>query len=213
MPLASFKVEASSDLGPLENGNIVDIKRQTISIVVDGLNDDIVVDRAFKQQVFQTVAGAIGYIRGRDSIQLSVAEFTLYTEEEKEVLRKKYAKKVIGIDINVDRILFAKERNLNVKICDYRTESIPQADIHYFWPSNSLRDTPYLVWRLVSKMDHNRVIIFGCDNAVKNDRLISYLYSIFSKRLTFRYNEGSGFRENGFFSINIVYTSDIFFFN
>ena len=134
-------------------------------------------------------------------------------EGDNLALVNEYAKRVIGIDINVDRIHFAKERNLNVEICDYRIESIPRADIYYFWPSNSLRDTPYLIWRLISKMHHNRVIIFGCDNAVKNDRIISYIYSIFSKRLTFRYNEGSGFRENGFFSINIIYTSDIFFFN
>ena len=63
-------------------------------------------------------------------------------EGDNLTLVKKYAKRVIGIDINVGRIQFAKERNLNVKICDYRTKSIPQADIYYFWPSNSLRDTP-----------------------------------------------------------------------
>ena len=93
MPLGSFKVEVTSDIGPLENGNVVDIKRQTISIVVDGLNEDVFVDRAFKQQVFQTVAGSVGYVRGRDSIQLSIAEFALYTEEEKNALKRKYAKK------------------------------------------------------------------------------------------------------------------------
>ena len=95
MPLGSYKVELTSDLGPLENGNIVDIKRQTISVVVDGLNEDIFVDQAFKQQVFATVAGAVGYVRGRDSIQLSVAEFPLYTEAELKKLKAKYA----GINI------------------------------------------------------------------------------------------------------------------
>ncbi|MBE32984.1 hypothetical protein CL647_02520 [bacterium] len=92
MPIASFKVEVTSDLGPLENGNIVDIKRQTISIVIDGLNDDIFVDKAFKQQVFQTVAGSVGYIRGRDSIQLSIAEFPIYTESEKKALIAKHTR-------------------------------------------------------------------------------------------------------------------------
>ena len=64
-------------------------------------------------------------------------------EGDNLALVKEYTKRVIGIDINVDRIIFAKQkRNLNVEICDYRTESIPRADIYYFWPSNSLRDTP-----------------------------------------------------------------------
>ena len=95
MPIGAFKVELTSDLGPLENGNIVDIKRQTISVVVDGLNEDIFVDQAFKQQVFATVAGAVGYVRGRDSIQLSVAEFPLYTDTELKKLKAKYT----GINI------------------------------------------------------------------------------------------------------------------
>jgi flagellar biosynthesis/type III secretory pathway M-ring protein FliF/YscJ len=90
MPIGAFKVELTSDLGPLENGNIVDVKRQTISVVVDGLNEDIFVDQAFKQQVFATVAGAVGYVRGRDSIQLSVAEFPLYTDTELKKLKSKY---------------------------------------------------------------------------------------------------------------------------
>ena len=92
MPIASFKVEVTSDLGPLENGNIVDIKRQTVSIVIDGLNEDVFVDKAFKQQVFQTVAGSVGYIRGRDSIQLSIAEFPIYTESEKKALIAKHTR-------------------------------------------------------------------------------------------------------------------------
>lgn len=91
LPLGSFKVEFTSDLGPLENGDIVDIKRQTISIVVDGLNDDLVIDQAFKKQVFQTVSGTSGYIRGRDSIQLSIAEFPLYTPEGLQQLKERYA--------------------------------------------------------------------------------------------------------------------------
>lgn len=92
LPLASFKVAVTSDIGPLENGNVVDIKRQTISIVIDGLNDDIFLDQVTKRQIFNTVAGTVGYLSGRDNIQLSVAEFALFTEEEKNELRKKYSK-------------------------------------------------------------------------------------------------------------------------
>lgn len=90
LPLASYKVAVTSDIGPLENGNVVDIKRQTISIVVDGLNEDIDLNPQTKQQIFSAVASAVGYLSGRDEIQLSVAEFALYTEEEKQALINKY---------------------------------------------------------------------------------------------------------------------------
>ena len=114
MPIASFKVEVTSDLGPLENGNIVDIKRQTVSIVIDGLDDEVFVDKAFKQQVFQTVAGSVGYIRGRDSIQLSIAEFPIYTESEKKALIAKHTRQGIldylllgaGIIVGIAIIIF-----------------------------------------------------------------------------------------------------------
>ena len=90
LPIASYKVAVTSDIGPLENGNVVDIKRQTISIVVDGLNEDIDLNPQTKQQIFSSVASAVGYLSGRDEIQLSVAEFALYTEEEKQALINKY---------------------------------------------------------------------------------------------------------------------------
>ncbi len=96
LPIGAFKVEVTSDIGPLENGNVVDIKRQTISVVIDGLNEDVIIDQGFKQQVFATVAGAVGYVRGRDSIQLSVAEFALYSPDEIKELRQKYAVKGAG---------------------------------------------------------------------------------------------------------------------
>jgi len=82
LPLGGYKVAVSSDIGPIGEGNSIDVKRLTISIVVDGMNDDIFLDADTKTQIFSTVAGAVGYIRGRDSIQLSRADFTLFTPEE-----------------------------------------------------------------------------------------------------------------------------------
>jgi len=83
LPLGSFKVAITSDLGPIENGKIIDVRRLTISVVVDSLNDDIYLDNDTKSQIFSTVSGAIGYVKGRDTIQLSRADFTLLTPEEK----------------------------------------------------------------------------------------------------------------------------------
>ena len=42
-PLGSFKIALTAELGPLENGEIVDIKRLTTSIVVDNNREDIMV--------------------------------------------------------------------------------------------------------------------------------------------------------------------------
>ena len=90
LPIGSFKVDLTTDIGAIEEGSVIDVKRQTVSVVVDGLNENIFIDPAFKEQIFTTVAGTIGYVRGRDSIQLSVAEFPLYTESELEALKNKY---------------------------------------------------------------------------------------------------------------------------
>jgi flagellar biosynthesis/type III secretory pathway M-ring protein FliF/YscJ len=89
LPAGSFKLSIISTIGPLgENGDILDIKRLTISIVVDNANEDIYLDQALKTQIFSTIAGAIGYVKGRDHIILSKADFTLLSEEDKKQLQK-----------------------------------------------------------------------------------------------------------------------------
>tara|TARA_A100001015_G_scaffold38923_1_gene42733 strand:- start:5888 stop:7525 length:1638 start_codon:yes stop_codon:yes gene_type:complete len=93
LPIASFKVAVSTEIGPLEDGQVVDIKRQTVSVVVDGLNEDIDLNAQTKQNIFSTVASAVGYLSGRDSIQLSVAEYALFSPEEREALIQKYRKR------------------------------------------------------------------------------------------------------------------------
>jgi len=134
-------------------------------------------------------------------------------EGDNMILISQYAKKVIGLDINADRIAFSKNRNLDIRLSDYRIDSIPSADVYYFWPSNSFRDSPYLIWKIINNSNSNCIIISGCDNAVKYDRLYSYIFSIFSKRYSYNYSEGSGTRKNGIFSINILYKSNLLFYH
>ncbi|RAP39168.1 hypothetical protein DID80_00760, partial [Candidatus Marinamargulisbacteria bacterium SCGC AAA071-K20] len=86
LPLGSFKIAITSDIGAIENGEIAEVKRLTISIVVDNLSEEIVLDAITKRQIFSTIAGATGYVKGRDTIQLSKADFMLLTDEEKEAL-------------------------------------------------------------------------------------------------------------------------------
>jgi|GEM_PF-912855 len=87
LPQGSFKVAISADIGPLQNGEIVDIKRLTTSIVVDSNRNDIFLDPLLKKQIFTTVASAIGYVKGRDTIQLSKAAFKM-----EETAKKKQTK-------------------------------------------------------------------------------------------------------------------------
>lgn len=134
-------------------------------------------------------------------------------EGDNMMLLSKYAKKVIGLDLDIKRLKYAQNRKLDVRLSDYRLESIPKADVYYFWPSNSLRDTPYLIWKIVNNSNSDTVIISGCDNAVKYDRLCSYIYSPFSKRYIFNYYEGPAPRENGKFTINVFYKSNLLFYH
>lgn len=91
LPDDSFKMAVSADLGPLANGEIIDIKRLTISIVVDNQRQDIFLDALMKKQIFNTIASATGYVRGRDTIQLNKADFKVSREaaKKKKDLQKK----------------------------------------------------------------------------------------------------------------------------
>ncbi len=88
LPLGSYKIAVSSDIGPIENGEIVDVRRLTVSIVVDQNNDEVYLDKQVKQEVYNTIASAIGYVKGRDKIILSVADFTLLSNQEKREIQK-----------------------------------------------------------------------------------------------------------------------------
>ena len=81
IPEDSFKVAITADLGHISDGENVDVRRLTTSIVVDNNNDDVFLDILMKKQIFNTVAGAIGYQRGRDTIQLNKADFSIYDKK------------------------------------------------------------------------------------------------------------------------------------
>jgi flagellar biosynthesis/type III secretory pathway M-ring protein FliF/YscJ len=93
LPIGSFKLAITADLGAVSEGEVVDVKRLTTSIVVDNNNEDIFLDQDLKKQIFPTVAGAIGYVRGRDTIQLSKADFILFTDAERKRMEKLMGRK------------------------------------------------------------------------------------------------------------------------
>lgn len=88
LPLGSFKLAITSDIGAIEEGNSFDIKRLTVSVVIDNNNEDIYLDDFLKEEIFNTVAPAIGYVRGRDTIELSRADFLTFSDAEMARLKR-----------------------------------------------------------------------------------------------------------------------------
>ena len=91
LPLGTFKVAISVDLGPIQGGVV--IRRITTSIVVDNNRDDIDLNADAKSQIFNTVAGSIGYVRQRDIIVLNRADFSIMTPTERRMLEAQLAAK------------------------------------------------------------------------------------------------------------------------
>ena len=125
-------------------------------------------------------------------------------EGDNMLLMGRYAKKINGIDLNKERLKYAIDRNLDVKELDYRTSRLPEADVYYFWPSNGLRDTPYLIWKIYKKNKKNSKIIFGADASVKSEKFISYVFSIFFDLRKLKYDEGNAHRQSGVFLLSII---------
>jgi flagellar biosynthesis/type III secretory pathway M-ring protein FliF/YscJ len=94
LPLGSFKLAITAEIGPVPDSETLDIKRLSAGVVIDNNNDQIYLDSLLKKEIFNTVAGAIGYVKGRDVIQLSKADFLTFTPEEQKrlaMLKKKPA--------------------------------------------------------------------------------------------------------------------------
>ena len=125
-------------------------------------------------------------------------------EGDNMLLMGRYAKKINGIDLNKERLKYAIDRNLDVKELDYRTSRLPEADVYYFWPSNGLRDTRYLIWKIYKKNKNNLKIIFGADASVKSEKFISYVFSIFFDLRKLKYDEGNAHRQSGVFLLSII---------
>lgn len=92
LPIGGYKITVSADLGPMQDGEIGDIRRLLIGIVVDNTNPDIFLDPPLKQQIFNTAGAAAGYVKGRDSIVLTMADFSLFSEKERKAIEAMFEK-------------------------------------------------------------------------------------------------------------------------
>ncbi len=89
LPAGSFKVAITADLGQMENAEIIDVRRLSVSVVADNNNPDVLLDILTKKMIFNTVAGAVGFVKGRDFIEITQADFSLFSPEEQRKMQGK----------------------------------------------------------------------------------------------------------------------------
>ena len=75
LPSGSYKAAVTIDLNSVSKTGAPDIKQIVTSVVVDDQFDEVELNDETMEQVKQAVAGAVGYVEGRDIIHVSTASF------------------------------------------------------------------------------------------------------------------------------------------
>lgn len=124
-------------------------------------------------------------------------------EGDHMVFMSRYAKKVIGVEIDQTRYKFAIERNLDVIVEDYRKIDLPDADVYYIWPNNSI-DNPFIIKKALNKTNFNGYVIIGADSGYEPEVPMIKKCAKLGRLLEIPFNEGSGHRQNGIFFVVII---------
>lgn len=88
LPIGSYKTAVTIDLNSVSKTGAPDIKHIVTSVVVDDQYEEVELTNETMDQIKQAVAGAVGYVEGRDKIHISKASFLpkrvnqMDTEEE-----------------------------------------------------------------------------------------------------------------------------------
>lgn len=126
-------------------------------------------------------------------------------EGDNMVFMSKYAKKVIGIDNNEERLSKAKERGLHVTNGNYY-HTLPKADVYYFWTDKGMVDNEPLTKRIYSDPEFTGYIIIAGDMNFSTEppsvRKCAEKWGGEIREVNF--NEGSGVRESGTFILAII---------
>ena len=126
-------------------------------------------------------------------------------EGDNMVFMSKYAKKVIGIDNNEERLSKAKERGLDVMSGDYYGV-LPKADVYYFWADKGAIDDEPLTEKIYSDPEFEGYIIVAGDTGFHTEppavRKCAERWNGEIREVNF--NEGSGKRESGTFILAII---------
>lgn len=125
-------------------------------------------------------------------------------EGDNLIFMAKYAKEAIGFEYMKRRYQVAQSRGLKVTVGDYYKDSLPTADIYYFWPDDGEKDSEYLVQKLLQDSSFNGHIIVGADPGFPPEIAAHDRCAKWGSLITVPYNEGPGHRENGIFRLVVI---------
>jgi hypothetical protein len=142
----------------------------------------------------------------KDLIQNKVVCELGCAEGDNMVFMSRYAKKVIGVEVNPKRYKPAQDRGLEIIVADYLHDDIPEADVYYFWPNLPDRDNEFLIDKILSNDSFNGTIIVGGDTGFPPDPVtINKCLSKFGGVLReVPFNEGPNGRQSGVFLLAII---------
>ena len=75
LPVGAYKTAVTIDLNSVSKTGAPDIKQIVTSVVVDDQYDEVELNDETIEQIKQAVAGAVGYVEGRDKIHISKTSF------------------------------------------------------------------------------------------------------------------------------------------
>ena len=75
LPMGSYKTAVTIDLNSVTRTGAPDIKQIVTSVVVDDQFEEVELNQDTMDQIKQAVAGAVGYVEGRDKLHISKASF------------------------------------------------------------------------------------------------------------------------------------------
>lgn len=129
-------------------------------------------------------------------------------EGDNMIFMSEYAKRVLGMELNEQRYRFAKQRNLEVIVGDYHRDSLPKADVYYFWPDDGESDNEKLVRKILANKDFHGTIIVGGDTAMPSEVASVNRCAKLGKLVEVPYNEGKKHRQSGIFLLAIIEADD-----
>ena len=97
-----------------------------------------------------------------------------------------YAKEVIGVELDPDRVKIAKERNLNVIESNVYDDPIPEAEVYFFWEDS------FLLPKILKK----GIWIIAADPSEQEDLEVEKL-QLSGYWIDVSYNEGTKHRQSG----------------
>lgn len=125
-------------------------------------------------------------------------------EGDNIVFMSRYAKKVFGIEHDVNRYSHALAQGCEVTVGNYLECEIPEADVYYVWPNNPF-DSHTLSEKFINA-GRRCTLIVAADVSWGNElQVVKELVSKYKGcSIEVSYNEGTGWRQSGKFVLGVL---------